>query len=42
MNSSEKGSTVLFGLKCEKESKFSNNEDFNEEDDSYCFYKEKF
>ena len=42
MNSSEKGSTVLFGLKCEKESKYSNNEDFEEDDDSYCFYKENF
>ena len=40
MNSNEKGSTILFGLKCEKDLKFSD-EDY-ELNDSFCFYKENF
>ena len=40
MNSNEKGSTILFGLKCEKDLKYSD-EDY-ELNDSFCFYKENF
>ena len=40
MNSNEKGSIILFGLKCEKDLKFS--DEYYEANDSFCFYKENF
>ena len=40
MNSNEKGSTILFGLRCEKDLKYS--DEYYETNDSFCFYKENF
>ena len=44
LNSSEKGNTILFGLTCEKESKYYNDyNDFNENEGiSKCFCEENF
>ena len=42
MNSNEKGNIILFKLRCEKDPKKVKLDDFNDEEESFCYFKENF
>ena len=42
MNSNEKGNIILFKLTCEKDPKKVKCDDFNDEEESFCYFKENF
>ena len=42
MNSNEKGNIILFKLTCQKDPNKVKHDDFNDEEESFCYFKENF